>query len=384
MLILEKPYVSNLLAECAVKNQLPILRNAMSEKMEQKGYKLNLLNDTEFKAAYDKRGRLYTMSENALEWVYKHLSSTDLVNKIELLKNKSEFRRLCSSIYPDFYFKELPLQELYNLSVSDLKLPLVIKPSVGFLSAGVYVVSNETEWNNALADIKANFRKISHQFPDFVVGDESFLLEEYIKGDEFAVDAYFDEAGKPVILNVFHHRFASESDVSDRLYCTSKAIYDKYFNEFYDFLVRINKLLGLHDFPMHIEFRYDGKMAIPIEINPLRFAGFCLNELQVHISGIHPVMAYLNNVKPDYEQMWNGRETDVFSFLVFERPTGLADDIKLDKEKLRAAFSNVLELRPVDEAPVGVFATMFTKTDKDHVDELDRALILNMNNFCMK
>jgi len=378
MLILEKPFVSNLLTECAVKNHIPILANTMSEELKKKGFDLNLLNDAEFEAAYYQKGRIYSMSENALSWIYQHLADTELAKKIELLKNKADFRRICSNIYPDFFFKELSLNELYNLPVSEVKLPVVIKPSVGFLSAGVYVIQNETEWHNAIADIKANFQKVSQQFPEFVIGSESFLVEEYIKGDEFAVDAYFDENNKPVILNIFHHRFASENDVSDRLYCTSKAIYDKYFQLFTDFLININQVLGLHDFPIHIEFRYNGQKAIPIEINPLRFAGFCLNELQYHISGIHPVMAYLNNIRPDYEAMWKGRETDVFSFLVFERPAGIPADAQLDDAKLCSNFSNVLELRPVTAASVGVFATMFAKTDKEHASELDRALVLDM------
>lgn len=384
MLILEKPYVSNLLADCAVNNHIPILKNSMSEELKTKGFNLNLLGDEEFEAEYYKRKRIYSMSENALSWIYQHLPDTELAKKIELLKNKADFRRICRNIYPDFFFKELSLNELYKLSVSDVKLPIVIKPSVGFLSAGVYVIQNEEEWHHAIADIKANFLKVSRQFPEFVVGSESFLIEEYIKGDEFAVDAYFDENQKPVILNIFHHRFASDSDVSDRLYCTSKAIYDKYFQLFTDFLININQVLGLHDFPIHIEFRYNGQKAIPIEINPLRFAGFCLNELQYHISGIHPVLAYLNNIRPDYDKMWEGRETDVFSFLVFERPAVLPADVPLDKDKLCNHFSHVLELRPVTAASVGVFATMFAQTDKDHLSELDKALVMDMREYGKK
>ena len=103
--------------------------------------------------------------------------------------------------------------------------------------------------------------------------------------------------------------------------------------------------------------------------------------MQAHISGIHPVVAYLNNIHPDYDEMWRGRETDVFSFLVLERPAGIAPDAKLNEEKLRKEFSNILELRRVDDPAVGVFATLFTKTDCNHLSELDRALILKMKEF---
>ena len=52
----------------------------------------------------------------------------------------------------------------------------------------------------------------------------------------------------------------------------------------------------------------------------MRFAGFCLNELQTHITGIHPVVAYLENIHISKEEMWKGRENDTYSFLVLERP----------------------------------------------------------------
>ena len=377
MLILEKPYVSETLINTAVKNNLPVLRNSMSELLVSRGYKLNLYDDKEFVEEYHKRHRLYSMSENGLGWIVEHIKDQELIDKIELLKDKATFRRICRDMYPDFFFEEVKMNELVNMSTDNLKFPLVLKPSVGFLSVGVYVVHNEIEWKAAIDDLEKNFVKSSAQFPEFVVGTAKFLIEEYIHGEEYAVDAYFDAEGNPAILNIYHHRFVSESDTSDRLYCSSKALYDKYEKPFTDFLVNINKVIGLRNFPMHIEFRYNGSMAIPIEINPLRFAGFCLNELQTHITGIHPVIAYLENIHISKEEMWNGREDDTFSFIVLERPAAAPESLAFDSEKFKSSFSDVLELREVKEASVGVAATAFTKTAKEHEAELD--IILNMN-----
>ena len=47
-------------------------------------------------------------------------------------------------------------------------------------------------------------------------------------GEEFAVDAYFNNLGNPVVLNIFQLHFNSENDVKDILYSTNKLIYDKY------------------------------------------------------------------------------------------------------------------------------------------------------------
>ncbi|MBR4584144.1 MAG: ATP-grasp domain-containing protein [Bacteroidales bacterium] len=381
MLILEKPYVSETLIRTAIEKNLPVLRNSMSEMLVARGNKLNLYDDNAFAAEYEKRHRLYSMSENGLGWIVEHLKDKELIDKIGLLKDKATFRRICSDMYPDFFFKEVEVAELIKMSTDGLKFPLVLKPSVGFLSVGVYVVRDEAEWKSAIADIEKNFAKSSAQFPEFVVGTAKFLIEEYIHGEEYAVDAYFDENGNPAILNIYHHRFASESDTSDRLYCSSKALYDTYEQTFTDFLISTNKVIGLRNFPMHIEFRYDGKKAIPIEINPLRFAGFCLNELQTHITGIHPVVAYFENIHISKEDMWKGRETDTYSFLVLERPTQAPANAVFDSAKFKASFSDVLEIREVKEAAVGVAATAFTRTDKAHEAELDRILTLDMMEF---
>lgn len=381
MLILEKPYVSETLIRTAIEKNLPVLRNSMSEMLVARGNKLNLYDDNAFAAEYEKRHRLYSMSENGLGWIVEHLKDKELIDKIGLLKDKATFRRICSDMYPDFFFKEVEVAELIKMSTDGLKFPLVLKPSVGFLSVGVYVVRDEAEWKSAIADIEKNFAKSSAQFPEFVVGTAKFLIEEYIHGEEYAVDAYFDENGNPAILNIYHHRFASESDTSDRLYCSSKALYDTYEQTFTDFLISTNRVIGLRNFPMHIEFRYDGKKAIPIEINPLRFAGFCLNELQTHITGIHPVVAYFENIHISKEEMWKGRENDTYSFLVLERPAQALANAVFDSAKFKASFSDVLEIREVKEAAVGVAATAFTRTDKAHEAELDRILTLDMMEF---
>ncbi|WP_041779331.1 ATP-grasp domain-containing protein [Belliella baltica] len=51
-----------------------------------------------------------------------------------------------------------------------------------------------------------------------------FQLEEYIRGEEYAFDCYFDKNGDPVILNILHHVFISEKDVSDRWYYSSEEV----------------------------------------------------------------------------------------------------------------------------------------------------------------
>jgi hypothetical protein len=353
----------------------------MSELLVKQGHRLNLLNDNEFVAQYKQSGKLYAVSENALVWLYPHLAGSELIEKVKIVKDKAEFRKICAKIFPDFYYKEVEMNELRSLNPDELPLPLVIKPAVGFLSVGVYIVRSKEEWQNALDDIDKNFAKQCAVFPETVVKSGKFVLEDFIQGEEYAVDAYYDKDGKPNIINIFHHIFKSETDVSDRLYCMSKEIFEKNYGPFNQFLIDLNGVLNLRNFPMHVEFRVDknsGK-AIPIEVNPLRFAGMCLNDLTRHTCGLLPVQAFFEGIHPDYATMWNGIEDDVFSFVVLDKPYETTKAI--DFEKIKKHWHGVVETRDIMNPAMSIWGFLFVKTDKAHREELNEILNSDLTEF---
>jgi len=381
MIILEKPYVSAPLVSYLEEKKIPVLKNEMSEYLTKQGCGLNLLNDNEFIEKYQQTGKLYAVSENALVWLYAHLPESNLVNKVKIVKDKAQFRRICQQIFPDFFYKEVEMKELRHLDIDTLPMPLVLKPSVGFLSVGVYIVRDREEWNAALDDIDRNFAKQCAVFPETVVRSEKFVLEQFIQGEEYAVDAYYDSYGKPNIINIFHHIFKSETDVSDRLYCMSKDIFESNYGAFNHFLIDLNGVLQLRNFPMHVEFRVDKNTgrAIPIEVNPLRFAGMCLNDLTRHTCNMLPVQAYFEGTHPDYSTMWNGIEDDVFSFIVLDKP--FETDKAIDFEKLKTYFHGVLETRDIQNPAMSIWGFLFMKTDKAHCEELHEILHSDLTEY---
>ena len=381
MIILEKPYVSAPLVAYLEEKQLPVLHNDMASLLTKQGRKLNLLNDQQFVDEYQKSGKLYAVSENALVWLYARLPESELVKKVKILKDKAEFRRICQQIYPDFYYKEVEMKALRSLNPDELPLPLVLKPAVGFLSVGVYIVRSKSEWQAALDDIDQNFAKQCAMFPETVVRSEKFVLEQFIEGEEYAVDAYYDAEGKPNIINIFHHIFKDETDVSDRLYCMSKQIFEANYPAFNHFCFDLNGVLGLRNFPMHVEFRVDkhsGK-AVPIEVNPLRFAGMCLNDLTRHTCGLLPVKAFFEGIHPDYQTMWNGIEEDVFSFVVLDKPYETTK--ALDFEAIKKHFHGVLETRNIMNPAMSIWGFLFTKTSKEYREELQEILHSSLEEF---
>ena len=381
MIILEKPYVSTPLVAYLEEQQIPVLHNDMAEVLKQQGHQLNLLNDQQFVENYQKTKKLYAVSENALVWLYAQLPESELVKKVKILKDKAAFRRICQQIYPNFYYKEVEMKSLRNINPDELPLPLVLKPSVGFLSVGVYIVRSKTEWQAALDDIDKNFAKQCAVFPETVVRSEMFVLEQFIEGEEYAVDAYYDAQGKHNIINIFHHIFKDETDVSDRLYCMSKQIFETNYPAFNQFCIDLNGVLQLKNFPMHVEFRVDkhsGK-AIPIEVNPLRFAGMCLNDLTRHTCGMLPVKAFFEGTHPDYDTMWNGIEEDVFSFVVLDKPYETSRPLNF--EAIQQHFHGVLETRDIKNPAMSIWGFLFTKTTPEHREELKEILFSDLKEF---
>ena len=383
MIILEKPYVSAPLVAYLEDKQIPVLHNDMAEVLKQQGHKLNLLDDKAFVEKYEQSHQLYAVSENALVWLYAQLPESELVKKVKILKDKAAFRRICQQIYPDFYYKEVEMKALRSLNPDELPLPLVLKPAVGFLSVGVYIVRDKAEWQAALDDIDRNFAKQCAVFPDTVVRSEKFVLEQFIEGEEYAVDAYYDAEGKPNIINIFHHIFKSETDVSDRLYCMSKQIFESNYPAFNQFCIDLNGALELRNFPMHVEFRVDKNTgrAIPIEVNPLRFAGMCLNDLTRHTCGLLPVQAFFEGTRPDYATMWNGIENDVFSFVVLDKPYDT--NRKLDFERIKRHFHGVLETRDIMNPAMSIWGFLFTQTAPEHKAELQEILHSSLEEFML-
>lgn len=110
MIILDKPYVSQLLLESLSKFNIPVLNNSFLEKNRGK-HKLNVLEEEEFKKQVTSSTKIYSNSENVLGWLADSLPSYYEDKKINVFKDKVEFRRLLRDLYPDFLFQKLILRK---------------------------------------------------------------------------------------------------------------------------------------------------------------------------------------------------------------------------------------------------------------------------------
>lgn len=380
MIILEDPYISEELKRYLEITKTPVLKNKMAIEAGR-SHELNLLDTAEFKAALNSHKNLYTTSENALDWIYQNVADRGMINSIDLMKNKTRFRKALSTLYPDFFFREATLEELKKIDPGHLKMPLILKPAVGFFSVGVYTINAANDWEKAIIEITEQVKHWRDQFPDTVVGGDIFILEEYIFGDEYAMDVYFDETGDPVILNIMKHDFSSSEDVSDRLYYTSKEIIEKQLPIFEAYLKKANALLQTKNFPAHIEVRINENSIIPIEFNPMRFAGWCTTDLAGFAFGLNTVDYFLNGKRPDWSILLAGKENIIYSMIVLDKPEGCGIVNRFDYDALCARFRKVLCLRKLDYSKYPTFGFLFIETAAADRRELDYIIGSDLTEF---
>lgn len=328
---------------------------------------------------------VYTTSENSIGWITKHLAFINLPEKIALFKDKLKFRELIKSIFPNFYFKKIRVEDLKKVQFNEMPLPFIIKPTVGFMSMGVYKVSNLEEWTNTIDSIIAEIDQIKDLYPAEVLDTSSFIIEQCINGEEFAVDAYYNSIGEPVILNILKHTFSSDTDVSDRVYISSKKIIESNLEEFTDFVGKIGNLAGVKNFPVHIELRRDKDGALlPIEVNPMRFGGWCTTaDISFWAYGFNPYLYYYSQKKPNWSEVLKGKEGKLFSIIVLDNSTGIdVDEItSFNYEKLLSNFEKPIELRKIDYKKYPVFGFLFAETREDNFVELKNILDSDLNEF---
>jgi len=386
LFLVEKPFVSDFFKETVRDHDIPVVDTDVSRKL---GLYPGTTLIPEAEAVNALLGpedqMIYTTSENALGWIIKNLSYCDLVEKIELFKNKVAFRELTKTLVPDFFFQEVCLEDLVDLPHPAKDLPLVIKPATGFMSEGVYKVKNADEWDQTKQKILSDGERSKGPYPPEVVNASALIIEECIQGEEFAVDAYFNSNGEAVILNILKHTFSSADDVGDRVYTSSKEIIEENLQEFTDFSTRIGQLAGVKYFPAHIELRRnkDGTL-IPIEINPVRFGGWCTTaDLTHHAYGFNPYVYYYSQLEPDWTQILKHKAGKLYSIIILDNSTGIDPEkiLKFDYEKLLNDFENPLELRQFDYREYPIFGFLFTETSIEKKDELDRILTSDLKEY---
>ena len=386
MILLDKPYISEFLLETLERNRIPVINTKIVVELAS-DRNLHLVSEAEAVANYNGSDAsiLYTNSENSISWIENNLKLSNLPATIKLFKNKILFRDLIKDMYPGYFYRGVTIELIDELDVSGYTFPLIIKPAVGFFSLGVYKVEHFEEWTETVNIIKKEIELISGLYPPEVLHTGEYIIEECIEGDEFAIDCYFNKDGQPVVLNIMKHIFSSGKDVNDRVYITSKDIIESYLHSITEFLHEISKRASLRNFPAHIEVRIDAKgIVAPIEVNPLRFGGWCSTpDLAWYAFGINLYEYLFQQKTPDWNTILTGKENLVFSNIVLNNSTGTeGKNIRsFDYDKLLSDFEKPLELRKADFTKFPIFGFLFCETRMENMQELQRILMSDLKEY---
>ncbi|UPW83332.1 ATP-grasp domain-containing protein [Lysinibacillus sp. Ag94] len=380
MIILDRPYVSELLADTISKNKIPVIK--LNEVFIPNESTINLKKVDDLLIELEKgNSPILFNSENGLNILSKYAPNHYLTTVTDILKNKVTFRKTLSRHYTDFFFTEVSLKELEELDPSALPFPIIVKPVIGYSSIGVHRIDKVEEYKETIKQLKFEMEVTSSEYPIEVINNQSFIIEKLIEGDEYAVDVYFTEDGEPVILNLFKRMFRHEKDMSDRIYYTSKQVINESLNKIQEFLRTISSFFALKSAPIHIEIRIDKDQIVPIEVNPLRFAGIGTNELGVHAYGVNACEYFFKQEKPDWENIVNQMDDSIYSFCCAEIDASIdcKQVVSINHEAFKQNFGEILEYRPMNVNESSTFAVIFHKSPD--LNENRRLLNLDLNQY---
>lgn len=388
MILLDQPYVSALLLDTIRERGLPVVATP-----EARAFGVADLPSAISEAEAIARARatsdpaMYVVSESSYTWIQEHLGGTPLPERIARFKDKARFRAETADLFPDVEHRALTLDELEAFDPAAFPRPFVVKPAVGFLSLGVRRVDTPADWPGALSELRAELDGAEGLFPGATLDATRFLVESCIEGREFAVDAYYDVDGEPVVLSVLEHLFASAHETADRLYVTSAALVRENLDRFTSLLRALGSVHRARNFAVHVELRADaaGRLT-PIEVNPARFGGWCTTaDATARAFGINPYACFLERQRPDWTAAFEAAGDDVFGLVVLGNTTGLegAEIERFDHAGLAARFTDVLETREVDFRRYPLFGFLLTRTPPDALDELDRVLRSDLREFAI-
>jgi hypothetical protein len=253
---------------------------------------------------------------------------------------------------------------------------------VGFFSMGVHKVSDVGQWPDIVSSVRDEMLRIDGLYPREVMDGAEFILEEAIEGDEYAIDAYYNDKGHPVILNILYHPFSSAADVSDRVYVTSVSILKRWRVQFQELLEQIGSLIDLRNFPVHLEVRVtDDGACVPIEANPMRFAGWCTTDIAHYAYGQNVYEHYFKQTEPDWSKIEADSRKNVYALVVADLPNRMdrSLDLHVNWDAFLSNFSSPLEVRPIDFHQYPVMAFLFVKVADGAEGEKELQHILRMD-----
>ena len=324
---------------------------------------------------FDKRTKVCITSEYSLATVLERLDPARQ-RAANLLKDKLAFRNMLKEIYPEYSFRHVSTEEIASLEI-DRKS--VIKPVRGIFGTAVKVISPGTDLVQLGLEMSAVIGKNAKVYPETVLSGGDFIVEDFIEGEEYAVDMFYDSQGEPCIVNIMHHPLPANEAYIHMIYNASERAFDAMYRKSKEFFRELNRLLKVTNFAMHSELRLQNDRICPIEINSMRFGGMGLCNLAWFAFGINPFLCFLYETEPDWDTIWKERKEKIYSFFIaYNGDSVNTEQSRPLPDKLRSRFTKVLKEQLFDYRQQLAFGIYFLEETDENIRELLR---LDFNEF---
>jgi len=359
MLLLDRSYVSPLLADTIREDTIACC------SMTDPNYQIDPQSmDASIRSGNRVGDKILANTEGSLKFLQKNMPNSQITRWVEIFKDKIKFREYLAD--PEFFY--LAVDNLEEVDLQIVKFPCILKPSVGYASIGVYQIANQAEFKSVVEKIS---KDTTCKFSEDIVNTTRWIIEQYIEGEEYAIDAYFNSEDKPTILNIFHHPFI-DGDLSDKVYYTGRSIIEKTYHLVMEFLSLLGEKMNLTNFPMHLEVRIANEKLYPIEVNPLRFAGMGGGDLAQYAYGINIYRCFFSEISPDWTQILANLPQDrIFGFYCAQTSN---ERRTIDPEWL-SNFDTVLDYRSFADLGLSMLCLVFFQST---LADIHRYLVLDV------
>lgn len=339
---------------------------------------LELVSESAFVENYDgisSSGKICVTSEASLESILRKMKDGSKKRAIQSLKDKLLFRDLLKTEYPSLTYHHINYDEIAHISISDKK---VMKPVKGCFGTAVKIVDAYSDLHQIARDIKTEISKNASLFSESVLSQSEFIIEDFIEGEEYAVDMFYDSKGIPHIVNIYYHPLPRHEDYLHMIYYTNRKVFETVYDDALTFFQKLNDKLGIKDIALHSEFKLSQKL-IPIEINAMRFGGMGLGNMVYHSLNVNPYLHFINEQSPDWSRIW--QEYPHSNFVYFIAYNGSNIDIHAQQpniDKLEGEFTRILNKTLFDYKKQLAFGVYTLDESRENIDRL---LAIDFNEY---
>lgn len=317
---------------------------------------------------FDPGARVAITTEAAMPEVVRRLDA-DRRDAIETLKDKAAFRLALTDLYPELDVRSVTLDELPALEIAD-GARHVVKPARGVFGTAVHEVDARTDLAALRDRIAREVARGAEILSASALAGDRLVVEEYIEGEEYALDAVFTMDGEPIIVGAYRHPMPRNPAYLHVVYHAGAQVLKDVHDEGLAFYEHLGRTLDLHGMAMHGEFRLNpaGRL-VPIEVNAMRVGGMGLGNMLHHTAGITAFRHFRAETSPDWSRVRDDDHLHVF-LIAYNGATVDTATHRPDWHALRQHIDEVVLEVPFDHRRQLAFGVLYARQRPERLDDL--------------